>query len=125
VLGVVARVIRVDQLFLGAEVVVRVPGGYPGLFGDGPHGGGLVAVLAEQPQRRLRDRLEGLLALAAPPPRPFGLRRRVEFGRVELVDGVHVRWHGRHGIVTVSVRGRHCRGRSFNRNLNAFKAGPG
>jgi hypothetical protein len=47
VLGVVARVVRVDQLFLGAEVVVRVAGGHPGFLRDGPHGGGLVTVHAK------------------------------------------------------------------------------
>jgi hypothetical protein len=88
---------------------------------------GLVALLAEQPQRRLGDRAAGLLALAAPPPgpvRPEGrseISGRVEIRQVELVDGVHVRWHGRHPTVTVSVRGRQWCGRSFNRNLNAFK----
>src|SRR6185437_10849850 len=96
-------------------------------------GGGLVTLLAEQPQRRRGDRAAGLLTLTAPPPglvgtrrpgrlsRRVGISRRVEIRQVELVDGVHVRRHGRYLTVTVSVRGRQWRGRSFSRNLNAFK----
>src|SRR5690348_1285699 len=113
----VTRVVRVNQLLLGAEVVVRVPGGHPGFLGDRPHGGGLVTLLAEQPQTRRGDRAAGLLTLTAPPPglvgtrrpgrlsRRVGISRRVEIRQVELVDGAHVRWHGRYLTVTVSVRG--------------------
>src|SRR5262249_50219197 len=74
VLGGVGRVELLDQLFLGAEVVVGVAGGHAGLARDGPHRGRLVAGLAEQAQRRLDDRGPGLLG-------PWGQRSLCHAGQ--------------------------------------------
>src|ERR1700726_3702934 len=65
-LAVSAAVEFLDQMLLRAEVVVGVAEGDARGLGDGAHGGALVAVLAEESERRLEDLCPRLLSFWRP-----------------------------------------------------------